>query len=64
VQSPITRVHLDVHHVPALKVNVAGFPFLAFLVALEDEAALACSDKHQNLFAHDCLLSSKTEKMF
>ncbi len=58
VQTPVARIHLDVHHIPALELNIACFPSFALLIALEDKAALLCSNKDQNFLTHKPLLSS------
>jgi hypothetical protein len=64
VQASVTWIQLNVHHIPTFKVNVAGLPFLAFLVTAENKTTLGCSYEDHYLFAHDRLLSSKTEKVF
>jgi len=55
---------LDVHHVPTFKVNVAGLPVFAFLIAVENETTLACPNEDHYLFAHEYLLSIEAENMF
>ena len=60
----IARVKLHVHHIPTFKVNIAGLPFLAFLIAVKNKATLVRSDEDHYLFAHDNLLPFETEYMF
>src|SRR5688500_951203 len=57
MQAMVARVHLHVHHIPALEVDVTHIPFFAFLIALEYEATLFCSNEDQDLLTHNHLLS-------
>jgi hypothetical protein len=43
---------LHVHHVPTFKLYVAHLPFFACGIAIENKAALACSDEDHNFFTH------------
>jgi hypothetical protein len=45
------------HHIPALEVDIAHLPVLAFLIAGENETALGCPYEDHDLFAHQNLLS-------
>ena len=52
MQTLITGIHLHVHHVPALELNVADLPFLACGIARKDEAAFARAYQDIDLAAH------------
>jgi hypothetical protein len=56
MQTPVARVELNVHHVPALEMDITRLPSFALLIAFEDKAALLCSNEDQYLFAHMHLL--------
>jgi hypothetical protein len=62
VQALIAGVHLNVHHIPALELNVTDFPAFAFLIAFEEKAALLRADQDHYLFTHHYLLSSIPNK--
>jgi hypothetical protein len=62
MQTPVTRVHLDVHHIPALEVNITYVPSFTLLIAFKDEAALLCSNEDQDFLTHKHLLSVKQNK--
>src|ERR1041384_8039987 len=62
VQTPITRIQLDVHHIPTFKLNIAHIPFFAFLTAFKNKAALLSPNEDLNFFAHAHLLSSESKQ--
>jgi hypothetical protein len=58
MQTLVTRVHLDVHHIPAFELNITDLPFFALFIAFENKSALLRPNQDHNLFAHDHLLCS------
>lgn len=55
MQTPITRVELQMHHIPAFEVDVADLPLLPRGIAAENKSTLSCTNKNLYRFAHDNL---------
>ena len=62
VKPLITRVHLDMHHIPAFELNVIHVPFFSPGIAFKDKAALLRSNENHDLFAHCQLLLNGNRK--